>query len=95
MKGHNLGVFAAAIITRDPNPKIVPFPPNSTPLILPPDPAFIHHWLSSAIDKKDSRISQALDGAPRLYCGATVTPVKSYVRGEPLGDPIYIEADAA
>lgn len=75
--------YAVAIITRPPVAAFAQFHEKSMPLFIPPDKALMQQWL-----KPDNLIPsevQSLLEEPKLFYDLSVTPVKTYVRGEVIG----------
>jgi len=81
-------VLSTAIITRSPNNEFAKFHEKSMPLFLPHDAEQIALWLSD-LPSSDPRIKALLE-QPRIVGNIEVTPVKSYVRGEPTGPTLKI-----
>lgn len=80
-----------AIITRPPHPRFSQFHEKSLPLFIPLDADLISDWLDPTIDT--NLAIEELLAAPRITTPLQVTPVKTYIRGEPLGEECLLEAD--
>lgn len=88
----NEGVqYGVSIITRNPHPRLNAFHEKACPLFLPPDKEFLTNWLDPQVSTNNA--IKTLLAEPKLFYSMEVTPVKTYVRGEPLGPTILLEKD--
>ena len=84
-------VYSFALITRDPHPRFSRYHDKSIPLFLPNDPDFLNHWLDPNVEQSH-RIDSELKN-PKLRVDFKVTPVKTYKRGEVVGQSEDLPAD--
>jgi len=84
-------VYSLSIITRDPHPRFSKYHEKAFPLFLPKDREFLQLWLSQQI--KTHADIDALLREPKLFTDLSVTEVKTYKSGEPLGDTELLVAD--
>ena len=81
-----------AVITRDPHERFAHYHEKAMPLFLPPDIDVLKEWLNPDVDEKAETVQWLLNSSTLFY-DLEVTPVKTYVRGEPLGDTETLDAD--
>lgn len=84
-------VYSFALITRDPHPRFSRYHDKSMPLFLPNNPEFLDHWLDPTV-ALSPQICAVLE-QPKLRVAFNVTPVKTYKRGEVLGQSELLQAD--
>lgn len=85
------GKYSCAIITRDEHPRFERYHDKAFPLFLPHNLAFLKLWLSDVGD--DHPQIAALLGAPRIFADLTITPVKTFKAGVPVGPTEFLQAD--
>ncbi len=82
---------SAAIITRPPHPRFSQYHEKSLPFFIPLEADLIRDWLDPSIES-NLAIEELLN-SPRITTDLKVTPVRTYIRGEPLGEEHDLEAD--
>lgn len=85
-------IRSMAIITRPPHPRFSKYHDKSIPMFLPLDAKIIKIWLDPDNGSEHPQI-QSLLSHPQIYTPLAVTPVKSFVRAEPLGETERLSAD--
>lgn len=84
-------IRSMAIITRPPHSRFSRYHTQSIPCFLPLDANIIKHWLDPKI--KTSPLIESLLAEQKIYQDLEVTQVKSFKRGEPLGNVEILEKD--
>lgn len=87
------GLYSCAVITKSPSPGFAQFHEKAAPLILPADSALLRQWLDPQV-----RVSQVPElalwlTAPALPIDLKVTPVKTFKRGEAIGETQLLAAE--
>ena len=89
--GSSGAVRSTALITRPPHPRYSRYHDKSIPLMLPLTREALTHWLDPEIEDSP-QIQQWLE-APQLTEDFEVVPVKSYKRGEAVGEAEVMPRD--
>lgn len=82
---------SAAVITRPPHARFSQFHEKSTPLFIPMDITVIRQWLDCS--EENNLVVEELLNHGRLTVDLEVTEVKTYKRGEALGETVGLAAD--
>lgn len=85
-------IRSMAVITRPPLERFSQYHDKSIPMFLPMEADILRTWLDPACGA-DHPVIASLLNAPRIYTPLEVTRVKSFKRGEPLGDTEALAAD--
>jgi putative SOS response-associated peptidase YedK len=81
-----------ALITRPAHPRFAAYHEKAMPLFLPLDSELLKTWLDPAVSSEHPTITALLEN-PRITTDLEVTPVKTFKRGEPVGDTEILLAD--
>lgn len=85
-------VRSMAVITRRPHSRFSQYHDKSIPMFLPMDAVTLRTWLDPAIGIEHPEIASLLK-TPKIYTPLSVTRAKSFKRGEPFGEPEWLDAD--
>lgn len=87
------GRYSCAVITKAPTAEFARYHEKAAPLILPQSPELLRRWINPQINASTDPVFQKLLHEPSLPIGLSVTPVKTFKSGEPIGETVWLTPD--